>query len=146
MRYYEDIAVDGPQELGAVTVTQEDIVEFAAEYDPLPYHLDEEAAVDAGHEGLIASGYHTLSLVNGVVSRKYRQDVATVAGFGIDDLRWPRPVRPGDTVTVTHEVVAKRRSESRPDAGITEVEVVGENDASETVISYETAGLVKERP
>jgi acyl dehydratase len=145
-QYYEDLEAGGPRELGDVTVTRDDIVEFAEQYDPLPYHLDEEAAIEAGHDGLIASGYHTLSLVNGVVTREYRRDVATVAGFGIDDLQWPRPVTPGDTLTVFHEIVDKRLSESYPGAGITEVEISAENDAGETVISYETAGLVKQQP
>lgn len=144
--YYEDVEVGGPRALGDVTVTREEIIEYAEQYDPLSYHLDEAAAREAGHDGLIASGYHTLSVVNGVVSREYRQGVETVAGFGIDDLTWPRPVRPGDTLTVYHELRAKRPSESRPGAGITEAAIHAENDDGEAVISYETASLVKRRP
>lgn len=145
MQYFEDLEVGGPRALGTATLTREEIRAYAEQYDPLPYHLDEAAARAAGHEGLIASGYHTLSVVNGVVVREYRQDVATVAGFGIDALRWPRPVRPGDTLTVYHELDAKRPSESRPDAGITEVTIHATTD-DETVITYETAGLVTRRP
>lgn len=144
--YYEDLEVGDLRELGDVTVTRDEIVDFAEQYDPLPFHLDEDAAIKAGHDGLIASGYHTLSLVNGVVVREYRQDVDSVVGFGIDDLQWPHPVKPGDTLTVFHEIVDKRPSESYPGTGITEVEITAETDDGETVISYETAGLVKQRP
>ena len=144
--YYEDLAVGEVRELGDVTVTEDEIVAFAEQYDPLPFHLDEDAAVEAGHGGLIASGYHTLSLVNGLVVREYRQDVESVVGFGIDNLAWPNPVKPGDTLTVVHEITDNRPSESYPGTGITEVEISATNEAGETVISYETAGLVRERP
>lgn len=143
--YYEDIEVGEPRELGRETMTREEIVSFAERFDPLPYHLDEAAAREAGHDGLIASGYHTLAVVNGVVAREYRQEAATVAGFGVDDLTWPRPVFPGDTLTVYHELLAKRPSESWPGAGITEAAIHAENDDGDEVIAYETAGLVQMR-
>lgn len=145
MRYYEDLDVGGPRELGSVTVSREEIREFAESYDPLPYHLDVAAAREAGHEGLITSGYHTLSLVNGVVAREFRRTVDTVAGLGVDDLTWPRPVYPGDTLTVYHEILAKRPSDSRPAAGVIEVGIHADNGDGNQVINYETAGIVKRR-
>lgn len=144
MRYFEDVEVGREREVGRETVTAEEITDFAERYDPLPYHLDPELAREAGHDGLISSGYQTLCIANRLIAEGFRQDVATVAGIGIDDLRWHRPVGPGDTLVAFHEVVEKRPSESRPETGIISVEVRVEVE-EEPVMTYGTAGVVQRR-
>lgn len=144
-RYFADLEAGRTIEVGSVTVTAEEINAFAEQYDPLPYHLDADDARDVGHDGLIASGYQTLCLANRLLAEEFRQDVATVAGIGIDDLRWHQPVEPGDTLVVNHRIADKRRSESRPETGILTSEITVEVDG-EPVLTYETAGVVKRRP
>lgn len=145
MHYYEDVEVGREREVGRETVTAADITSFAQQWDPLPFHLDPELAREAGHDGLIASGYHTLCVANRLVTEGFRRDAATVAGIGIDDLRWHRPVGPGDELVVFHEVVEKRPSESRPGTGIVSVEVRVEVDG-EPVMTYATAGVMQRSP
>lgn len=144
VRYYEDVEVGREREVGRETLSADDITAFAEQYDPLPYHLDPERAREAGHDGLIASGYQTLCVANRLIAAEFRRDTATVAGIGVDDLRWHRPVQPGDELVVHHEVVEKRPSESRPGQGIVSVDVRVEVDG-EPVMTYSTAGVVKRR-
>ncbi len=142
MKFFEDIEVGVPKELGSHTVTEEQIITFASEYDPLPFHTDPDAAAETIHGELIASGYHTLCLANRVVVEEFRAKIAAVVGFGIDELTWHAPVRPGDELVVVSEITAKRPSESRPGLGIIENEVTVTRDG-DPVLSYRTDGMVE---
>lgn len=142
MKYFEDIEAGVPRELGSHTVTESEITDFAADYDPLPFHTDPEAATETIHGELIASGYHTLCLANRIIVEEFRTEVAAVVGFGIDDLSWHAPVRPGDELVVTSEITDKRPSESRPGLGIIENEVTVTRDG-EVVLSYLTDGMIE---
>lgn len=141
--FYEDVETGVPTDLGTHTFTESGIVEFAERWDPLPFHTDREVA-DRRHGGLIASGFHTLCVTTRLAVDGFRRETASIAGLGIEELRWPRPVRPGDTMAVELEVVDKRQSGSRPDAGIVRESVTGTVDGA-TVIEYGDAALVERR-
>jgi acyl dehydratase len=141
-RFYEDIEVGRRVDLGGHTVTESEIVAFAERWDPLPVHTDPGA--DERHDGVIASGHHTLCVTARLAVEGFRRETAAVAGLGIDDLRWHRPVRPGDRIAVSLEVIEKRPSESRSDAGVVREGVVGTVDG-EAAISYEGVALVERR-
>lgn len=132
-RYYEDIDVGMTEDIGSVTVSESDIVEFAERYDPQPFHVDPEAAADSPYGGLIASGWHTACVCMRLLVESVLDGAETYGSFGLDELRWKNPVRPGDTVDVEHRVAGKRRSESRDDRGYVESEVTGYVDGDEVV-------------
>lgn len=119
--YFEDLAVGQTFETGTVTVEPEMIRAFAAEFDPQPFHLDEEAARASLFGGLVASGWHTAALSMGLLVGGELRVVGGLIGMGAEDLRWPRPVRPGDVLRVVSEVLDLRPSRSRPDRGIVRV-------------------------
>ncbi len=114
MRYWEDFAVGDVTELGSVDVTEREIVEFAERYDPQPFHVDPEAAVDGPFGGLIASGWHTAALFMGLFVRGILLDAASMGSPGVEQLRWTAPVRPGDRLTGRVTVTdARRRRRTR---------------------------------
>jgi len=103
--YFEDLAVGDTDSFGSHTVTREEIVGFAEQYDPQPFHVDPEAASESPFGGLIASGWHTASLTMGLLVEEFLSTAATHGALGVDSLRWRSPVRPGQTLTVETEVV-----------------------------------------
>jgi acyl dehydratase len=105
-------------ELGSLQVSQSDIIAFARKYDPQPMHLDPNAASFTIYGGLIASGWHTGSLFMGLLVRNLIADTSSMGSPGMEDLRWPAPVRPGDTLTGSIEVLETRASNTRPNMGI----------------------------
>jgi len=117
VRYWEDFGVGDVTELGEVEVSRDEIVEFARKYDPQPFHVDEEAAVDGPFGGLIASGWHTTALFMGMFVRSILLDSASMGSSGVDELRWTAPVRPGDRLTGRVTVTAVEPSSKRPDRG-----------------------------
>jgi acyl dehydratase len=145
MEYYEDLEVGDVVEHGSKTVTKEEILEFAEEFDPQPFHLDEEAAEDSVFGGLAASGWHTASicmrlLVDGVLSEQASQGAA-----GVDELRWKRPVRPGDTLSIEVEVLSKEPHPRDPTRGRMRTELRGYNQDGEEVISWIGLGMIERR-
>lgn len=140
--YYEDISVGDTFDLGSYTVTREEIVSFATQYDPQPFHIDEEAAKKSPFEGIIASGWHTISITNRLVVDGFLNKIANQGGLGAESISWSAPVRPGDTLTADIEVLQKRRSESNPSVGIlrTEKRAVTQDDTE--VLTYKTANLI----
>ena len=119
--YYEDLAVG--QTFGTATITVEpgQIKAFAAEFDPQPFHLDDAAASVSFFGGLVASGWHTAALSMKLLVAGELKIVGGLIGPGAEELRWPRPVRPGDVLRVVSEVLDLRRSKSQPDRGIVRV-------------------------
>ncbi len=144
-RFFEDLEEGTTGRTGSYTVTEAEIVEFGEAYDPQPFHIDADAPETSQHGGLIASGYHTLSIANRLLVEDHRRDVASIAGLGVDDLRWHRPVRPGDTLTVEFENTETRPSESQPEAGVISQRIRTLNQDDEVVMTYETAGLIRRR-
>ncbi len=122
--YFEDLTVGEQYDAGEYTIEKDEIVSFAEQFDPQPFHTDPEAAEDSMFGELVASGIHTLCLsvrlfITGFV---HAERLANMGGFGMDDLRWHEPVRPGETLRVEIEVAEKTPSESRTDRGYVEFE------------------------
>lgn len=118
MRSFDDLAAGETIDLGATTVTEDEILAFARDFDPQPFHVDPDAAAGSPYGGLIASGWHTCALFMRLLATGFLNDTVSYGSPGIDELRWPRPVRPGDTLSGTFEILEARPSASRPDRGI----------------------------
>jgi len=117
MRYWEDFAVGEVTELGSVSVSADEIVEFARRYDPQPFHLDEAAALAGPFGGLAASGWHTAALFMGLFVRSILNESASLGSPGVEELRWRAPVRPGDTLTGRVTVTGMQPSTRNPRRG-----------------------------
>lgn len=134
IRYFEDLAVGERFETAEVAVTAEDIVAFARDYDPQPVHLDAEAARDSIFHGLAASGWHTAALtMRLMVAARFLGDTPLV-GLGVEDLRWPRAVRPGDRLRAAIEVLERKESRSKPGLGLVRIRTTTVNQHGETVL------------
>ena len=144
--YYEDIEVGDVREFGEHTVTKAEIIEFAEKYDPQSFHVDEDAAKESAFGELIASGWHTAAICMRMLVDGPLGEQASMGARGVDELRWHRPVRPGDTLSVRTEVVDKRSSGSAPDRGYVDSRLTGLNDDDEPVISWIGLGMVGRRP
>lgn len=144
--YFEDIEVGETTEFGSRTVTKEEIVEFAEKYDPQPFHTDEKAAEGSMYGGLIASGWQTAALCMRLLVDGWAGERASLGARGIDELRWHRPVRPGDTLSIGIEVLEKRPSANAPKRGHVRTKLTGRNQDDEPVISWIGLGMVARRP
>jgi acyl dehydratase len=145
-RWFEDYVPGTSAEFGGVTVTEADILTFARQYDPQPFHTDPDAAARTPFGGLIASGWHTIALVMRVLVDHYLSRVASLGSPGIDELRWTRPVRPGDTLRVRVTVVDARRSRSKPDRGLVRTHIETLNHHDEVVMTLTAMNLLRCRP
>lgn len=132
-RYLEDFAVGQTFGSGRLRVEWERIKTFAAEFDPQPFHLDEEAARDSVFRGLAASGWHTAAITMRLLVESELKPAGGIVGTGFDEFRWPRPVRPGDELRVESEVLEVRSSKSRPDQGLIKVRTTTLNQNGEAV-------------
>ncbi|MGF6443773.1 MaoC family dehydratase [Paraburkholderia youngii] len=138
---FEDMEVGTSHEIGKHTFTREEIVEFARKFDPQPFHLDEAAAAESPFRGLVASGWHTCSVMMGMLVRKVLADSTSMGSPGIDEIRWLKPVRVGDTITMMNVIVDKRVSQSKPDRGIVSTRWEGINQHGDTVITVRSNGM-----
>lgn len=143
--YFEDIEKGAVIPCDSKTVSETEIVEFAEQFDPLPIHTDPAAAAESRYGGIIASGYHTLSLTVRLLVDEIRSERAVIGGLGIDDVRWHIPVRPGDTITASNEIVGTRVSESDRDTGIVHDAITVTNQNGETVLTLDNYELVASR-
>lgn len=143
--YFEDFVPDSVEEFGPRLVTREEIIDFAAQFDPQPMHLDEEAGRASLLGGLAASGWHTCSILMRMMCDHFLLDSASLGGPGIDEGRWLKPVRPGDHLTFRRKVVEKRVSNSRPNLGFVKFELSLVNQHGETVIALVTPIMIGRR-
>lgn len=132
--YLEDFAPGQIYRSGTVAVDVASIKRYAAEYDPQPFHLDEAAADKSFFRGLAASGWHTASLTMRLLVDSELTPAGGIIGAGLDEFRWPRPVRPGDTLRVESEVLEVRPSKSRPEQGLVKIRVTTLNQNGEPVL------------
>lgn len=147
MRYFEDLEVGAETEFGTYDVTREEVIEFARKYDPQPFHLSDEAAAKTHFGRIAASGWHTAAMTMAVIARHVVADEQAGLGSpGIDELRWRRPVYPGDTIHVRGKIVGKTPSRSRPDIGSFRTETVVSNQHGDPVMSYTSIVLIRRRP
>jgi len=148
MRYFEDMVI-GTRTHASRTykVTREEVIAFAMKYDPQPFHLDDDAAKTTFFGRLSASGWHTGAMVMRMMVDTWK-DTEPSAGLGspgIDELRWVKPVYPGDELSVEIELIDKRRSKSRPDMGLTKTRQTVTNQNGEVVMTMVSNGLMRVR-
>jgi acyl dehydratase len=146
LRWFEDYAPGTMYDCGAITVDQAEIINFAKEFDPQPFHVDPVAAASGPWGGLIASGWHTVALVMRLLVDNYVSAEASLGGAGADEIRWPYPVRPADTLRVRATVAEARRSVSKPDRGIVKTMAEAVNQNGQTVLRATAINFLRVRP
>lgn len=146
MSYFEDYVLGATHDCGSVEVTEADILEFGRRYDPQTFHTDPAAAADGPFGGLIASGWHTASLMMRLYADNYLSTVSSLGSPGVDELRWPRPVRPGDVLRLRATVTEARLSRSKPDRGLVRTSVELVNGGDEVVFSASLLNFILVRP
>ncbi len=147
MQYLEDIKVGDKSSYGNYKVTREEVLEFASKYDPQPFHLDDEAAAKTHFGRISASGWHTAAMTMAMLVenlKKHRQ--AGLGSPGLDELRWLKPVYPGDTLRVESEITEVRPSRSRPEMGSIHSTITVFNQDDVPVMRMKSIGLVATRP
>jgi acyl dehydratase len=143
--YFDDFKVGDQFHSRGVTVTEAQIVEFGLLYDPQPLHIDIEAAKESIYGGLIASGFQTLALSFRMLYQIGFLTAASLGGPGLDELRWLKPVRPGDTLRVRGEVKEAKASKSKPDRGVIRMAVTAVNQRDEPVLTATFIMFAKKR-
>lgn len=147
MQYFEDIEVGRTASFGSYAVTREEVMDFAAKYDPQPFHLSDEAAAQTHFGRLSASGWHTCAMVMSMVVENLKENQQAGLGSpGIDELKWVKPVYPGDTLRCETEILEKRVSASRPEMGIFKSRMRVFNQDDVMVMTFVSNGLVATRP
>ena len=144
--YYEDIEIGSRQSFGAYEVTRDEVLQFARNYDPQAFHLDDDAAAQTHFGRISASGWHTCAMtMRMMVDNMANNRQAGLGSPGVDQLRWIKPVYPGDTLRVETEILEKRRSASRPEMGIFKSRGTTFNQHDEPVLSMVSNGLIRTR-
>lgn len=147
MQYLEDMKVGTKASFGRYEVTREEVLEFAGKYDPQPFHLDDEAAAKTHFGRISASGWHTCAMTMAMLVENLKKNKQAGLGSpGLDELRWLKPVYPGDTLRVESELTEVTPSRSRPEMGSTKAKVTVFNQHDEPVMKLLSIGLVARRP
>ena len=147
MQYFEDIEVGLKQSFGSYAVTRDEVIAYAEKFDPQPFHLSDEAAAQTHFGRLSASGWHTCGMVMSmVVANLKANEQAGLGSPGLDELRWLKPVFPGDTLRCETEVIDKRESRSRPEMGSYRSTMTVFNQDDVAVLTFISIGLVRTRP
>jgi len=144
--YFEDFTPGREFRTDGVTITEAQILDFALAFDPQPFHLDAEAAKESIFGGLIASGFQTMALTFRLFIQTRALAASSLGSPGVDELRWLRPVRPGDTLRAVVQVVEQRPSTSKPDRGIVRLHWTSLNQRGEPVLTMTSMQLVRRRP
>jgi len=143
--YWEDFKVGERITVGTVGVDKYEVIEFASRYDMQSIHDDEEAAKQSIYGGLIASGWHSCALIMRLICDSYMLEAASLGSPGVENVRWPKPVRPGDTLTAYRTTEESRESRSRPEAGIVKTLWEVENQNGELVMTMSGINLFLRR-
>ena len=147
MIYFEDLEVGKETHFGSYEVTREEVLEFARKYDPQPFHLSDEAAAKTHFKRLAASGWHSCAMTMAVMARHVvDEEQASLGSPGIDELRWMKPVYPGDTLDVSGRIVELRPSRSKPELGSFRSEVTVTNQDDVAVLRFTSIVLISRRP
>ena len=147
MIYFEDLEVGKETHFGSYEVTREEVLEFARKYDPQPFHLSDEAAAKTHFKRLAASGWHSCAMTMAVMARHVvDEEQASLGSPGIDELRWMKPVYPGDTLNVSGRIVELRPSRSKPELGSFRSEVTVTNQDDVAVLRFTSIVLISRRP
>lgn len=145
MLYWEDFHVGDVAPMGETLVDKDEVIRFASAYDPQPFHIDEAAARESMYGGLIASGWHTVSMVMRMMVDSYLSKSASLGSPGVDQVRWLKPVRPGDRIRAQRHVLETRASNSRPDMGVVKTRWEVFNQHGELVMTMEGYGMFARR-
>ena len=145
VEWFDDLKLGMRFKSGETTISREDIKRFAAEFDPQPFHLDEVAAENTIFKGLAASGWHTAAIAMNLAVQVRPFGPHPLLGAGVDDLRWMKPVRPGDTLHVEGEVVELVPSRTKPQ-GVVRIKWTAYNQDGEAVYTFNPIGIVPRRP
>lgn len=142
---YEDFEVGKPVTFARRIVTKDEIVAFARRYDPQPVHLDEEAAKATLAGGLCASGFHTCAMLMRMMCDGFLNESSSLGAPGLDEVKWMKPVRPGDVLTGRYTVLEKRVTKSRPGVGICKMRLEALNGDGDVVMSWDSAQMLRLR-
>jgi acyl dehydratase len=145
-RYFEDYVPGLVLEYGTISINEAEIIDFATRFDPQYFHIDAEAAKGGPYGGLIASGWHTAAVMMRLVADHYMSKVASLGSPGIDEIRWTRPVRPGDSLSIRISILEGKRSTSKPDRGVVHALVEVLNQKQEVVMSLKAMNIFRLRP
>ena len=143
--FWEDLPVGTTLEIGSVTVDRDEVIAFATKYDPQPFHLDDEAAAQSMFGKLAASGWHTCAMAMGLMVRNFLHQSASLGSPGLEQLKWLKPVYPGDTLTLRQRIVESRPMKSRPDVGLTRTLWEMFNQHGEQVLLMDGYGMFRRR-
>jgi len=147
MIYFEDLEIGAETDFGSYGVTREEVLDFARKYDPQPFHLSDEEAAKTHFGRLAASGWHTAAMTMAVIARHVVDDQQAGLGSpGIDELRWKKPVYPGDTLHVRGRILEKTPSRSRPEMGSFRTQTTVANQHGEVVMAFIWIVLIRRRP
>lgn len=146
MLYFDDLKIGDCFESEPYSVTERAIMDFARQFDVQPFHLDHAAAQRSLFDGLAASGWHTAAIAMRLFTSGPLQFVGGAVGLGVDELRWPAAVRPGDILQLKTEIMELRHSRSKPRYGLIRIRNVATNQKDETVLSYFATAMVERRP
>ena len=144
--YFEDFEVGRTIDVGSRTVTEEEIIEFATKFDPQPFHVDKAAAAQSMYGGIIASGWHTCGMMMRMMVDGFLRNAASLGSPGVEEIRWLKPVRGGDTLAVTTTAVETRPSSSKPDRGVVVTLWQAKNQHGELVATVKGMGMFMRRP
>ena len=147
MLYFEDLELGSETYFGSYEVTREEVLDFARKYDPQPFHLSDEEAAKTHFGRIAASGWHTCAMTMAVIARKVTAEKQAGLGSpGVDELRWLKPVYPGDTLHVRGTVVDKTPSRSKPEIGSFRTETIVTNQDDDPVMRFTSIVLMRRRP
>ena len=144
-RYFEDYVAGSAHEFGSIVVEEKEVIDFGKRFVPLSYHVDPEAAKKSIYGGLIASGWQTAALMMRLYTDNYLSRVANLGSPGCDELRWTKPVFPGDELSIRVTVVETRRSDSKPERGIVHSFVEVLNQKRDVVMSVKMVNFMRAR-
>jgi acyl dehydratase len=144
-RFFEDYTAGQVHDLGTTTASESQIIEFAREFDPQPFHLDPAAAAATSFGGIVASGWHTVGLTMRLYVDHFLSHVASLGSPGVEDIHWPSPLRPDDTLRVRATVLEARPSRSKLDRGVVRARVEALNQRNDLVLSMVVVSLLGRR-
>ncbi|AXV76613.1 MULTISPECIES: MaoC family dehydratase [Ralstonia solanacearum species complex] len=144
--YFDDFEVGHTMEMGTYTVTEDEILTFARQYDPQPFHVDPEAAGRSIYGGLISSGWMTCAVMMRLMVQSFLSKAASMGSPGVDEIRWLKPVYPGDTLSVSSTCLEVRPSQSKPDRGVAVNRWEARNQRGELVCTLVGMGMFGRRP
>lgn len=143
--YWEDMHPGDVRDLGTISPTREEIITFASQFDPQPFHLNDEAAKASVFGALCASGWHTCSMAMRLMVTNFLHEAASLGSPGLENVKWLKPVLPGDTLRLQHSIIETRPMSKRPDVGLVRTEWDMFNQDGDKVLHMEGWGMFRRR-